>query len=68
MAAHRFLVKLLTEGLKLLGLILHLLALLVIVDGKFLQRLQHLLHLLLRRFVLHLQTRQLCLQVVVVSP
>lgn len=68
MAAHRFLVKLLTDVLKLLGLILHLLALLVIVDGKFLQRLQHLLHLLLRCFVLHLQTHQLCLQVVVVSP
>jgi len=47
--------------------LLHLLALLVVVDGQLLQRLQHLLHLVLRRLVLRLQTVQLRLEVLVIS-
>lgn len=65
--AHRFLVKLLADGLKLLGLILHLLALLVIVHSQLLQRLEHLLHLVLGGLVLCLQAVQLCLEVLVVA-
>lgn len=65
--AHRFLAELLADGLKLLGFILHLLALLVIVDGQLLQSLQHLLHLLLGGFVFSLQAVQLCLEVLVIA-
>ena len=65
--AYRFLVKLLTDGLKLLGFILHLLALLVVVDGQLLQSLEHLLHLVLGGLVLCLQAVQLSLEVLVIA-
>ena len=64
---YRFLAKLLTDGFKLLGLILHLLALLVIVDSQLLQGLQHLLHLLLRGLILCLQAVQLSLEVLMIT-
>lgn len=66
-AAHRFLVELLTNGLKLLGLILHLLALLIIVDSQLLQSLENLLHLILGGLVLCLQAVEFCLQVLMVA-
>lgn len=65
--SHRFLVKLLTDGLKLLGLILHLLALLIIVDSELLQSLQNFLHLVFGGLVLCLQAVQFCLQVLMVT-
>lgn len=65
--AHRFLVEFLTDGLKLLGLILHLLALLIIVDSQLLQSLENLLHLVLGGLVLCLQAVQFCLQVLMVA-
>uniref|UniRef100_A0A3P8U231 Uncharacterized protein n=1 Tax=Amphiprion percula TaxID=161767 RepID=A0A3P8U231_AMPPE len=46
--------------------LLHLLALLVVVDGQLLQRLQHLLHLLLGQLVLRLQPAKLLLDLLVV--
>lgn len=64
---YRFLVKFLTDGLKLLGLILHLLALLIIVDSKLLQSLENLLDLVLGGLVLCLQAIQFCLQVLMVT-
>lgn len=48
--------------------LLHLLALLVVVDGQLLQGLQHLLHLLLGQLVLRLQAAQLLLDLLVVAP
>merc|ERR1719348_2583888 len=44
--------QLLADGVELTSLSLGLLRLLVVVDCKLLQSLQHLLHLLLRRFIL----------------
>lgn len=66
-SAHRFLVELLADGLKLLRLVLHFLALLVIVYGQLLQSLEHLLHLVLGGLVLSLQAVQLGLEVLVVT-
>lgn len=67
LSAHRFLVELLADGLKLLRLILHFLALLVVVYGQLLQSLEHLLHLVLGGLVLSLQAVQLGLEVLVIT-
>lgn len=64
---YRFLAQLLANGLKFLGLVLHLLTLLVVVDGQLLQSLQHLLNLLLGGLVLCLEAVQLSLQVLVIA-
>lgn len=66
--SHLFVGELLSESLILLALALHLLALLVIVEGQLLQRLQHLFHLVLGRVVFSLDPRHLCLQHLVVTP
>lgn len=65
--AHRFLVELFADGLKLLGLVLHLLTLLVVVHSQLLQSLEDLLHLIFGGLVLRLQAVQLCLEVLVIS-
>lgn len=65
--AHRFLVELLADGLKLLGLVFHFLALLVVIHSQLLQSLEDLLHFILGGLVLRLQTVQLCLEVLVIA-
>lgn len=65
--AHRFLVELFTDGLKLLGLVFHLLTLLVVVHSQLFQSLEDLLHLIFGGLVLCLQTVQLCLEVLVIA-
>ena len=67
MTTNQFLGELLVEVLVLPVLDVHLLRLLVIVHGQFLQGLQHLLHLVLGRIVLGLDTRHLLLELLVVA-
>lgn len=58
--------QLLVQLFVALVLVVHLLALVVIVDGKLLQSLQHLLHFLFGSVAVLLQPRQLILQTLVV--
>lgn len=62
---HRFVGQLLVQLLVAVVLVLHFLALVVIVDGKLLQGLQHLLHLLFGSITVPLQPGQLLLQTLI---
>jgi len=65
---YHFLGQLVSQQLVLHTLLLHLLALLVIVDGQFLQSLKDLLHLSLGTVALHLQSAELSLDLVPITP
>ena len=65
--AYHFLGQLVSKQLVLQAFLLHLLALLVIVDGQLLQSLQHLLHLGLGAVALHLQPAELSLDLVSIT-
>lgn len=65
---YHFLGQLVGQQLVLQTLLLHLLALLVIIYGQFLQSLEHLLHLSLGTVALHLEPAELSLDLVPVSP
>lgn len=67
-STHRLVLQLLGQQQVCFISLLHLPALLVIVDGQLLQSLQHLLHLLLGQIVLRLQPTQLLLDLLVVAP
>lgn len=64
---YHFLGQLVRQELVLQALLLHLLALLVIVDGQLLKSLQHLLHLSLGTVALHLQPAEFRLDLVAVT-
>lgn len=64
---YHFLSQLISQQLVLQAFLLHLLALLVVVDGQLLQSLKHLLHLSLGTITLHLQPAQLSLNLVSVT-
>lgn len=65
---HHFLCKFFRQELVLHALLLHLQALLVVVDCQLLQGLQDLLHLRLSRFILRLQPPQFRLHLLAVAP
>lgn len=65
---HHFLGQLISQELILDAFLLHLLALLVIVDGQLLQSLQHFLHLSFGTVTLHLQPAEFSLDLVPISP
>lgn len=65
---YHFLGQLVGQQLVLQTLLLHLLALLVVINGQFLQSLEHLLHLSLGAVTLHLEPTELRLDLVPVSP
>lgn len=67
-ATHHLLGQLVHQQLVLLALLLHLLGLLVIVDGQLLQSLKNFLHLILGGIILGLQVAQLPLDLLIVSP
>lgn len=63
---YHFLCQLVSQQLILQALLLHLLALLVIIDGQFFQSLKHLLHLSFGAVALDLKPAELSLDLVAV--